>query len=194
MCVSACSTVFDTDVIEERPGFVAVMVNGSGAKQLFAFESGGHRWQRIPPTERRGRVQTSTVTVAVLDPDGIVGKSLDIRDVECVATRGSGPGGQHRNKTESCIVATHRPTGLQVRIDMRSQHESRRIAFKVLAARLYEGERERVLSQRDGIRREQVGSGMRGDKIRTYRVKDNAVHDHRTGKRWQLDAWERGQW
>jgi peptide chain release factor 1 len=173
---------------------VQVAVSGAGTRALFQNESGGHRWQRIPPTEKRGRVHTSTVTVAVLDPDAIIGRALDPRDVEIVTARGSGPGGQHRNKTESCVVATHRPSGLSVRIDMRSQHQSRAMAMKVLAARLYEAEREKALAQREQDRKQQVGSGMRGDKIRTYRTQDDQVNDHRTGQRWRLNTWLKGEW
>jgi peptide chain release factor 1 len=174
---------------------IVISFEGEGSKQLFANESGGHRWQRIPPTEKRGRVQTSTVTVAVLDPDTVVGAQLNHQDVEIVTTRGSGPGGQNANKVECCVVVTHVPTGLQVRINNeRSQHQNKATAYKVLAARLYEAERERVSAEREKDRRQQVGSGMRGDKIRTYRSQDDQVNDHRTGQRWRLQDWIRGIW
>lgn len=187
--------VFECEILEQRAGFVSVAVTGEGARATFQNESGGHRWQRIPPTERRGRVQTSTVTVAVLDPDAVSGVALDHRDVEITTTRGSGPGGQARNKTESCIVAIHKPTGLQVRIDNeRSQHQNRAMAYKVLAAKLYDTERAKQAMQRDDLRRQQVGSGMRGDKVRTYRTQDDAVTDHRTGQRWRLKDWVKGNW
>lgn len=185
---------FKVDLVEDTPGFVQLVISGRGAKDLFGQESGGHRWQRVPPTEKRGRVQTSTVTVAVLDPDTVVGKALNQADVEITTVRGGGPGGQHRNKTESCVVATHRPTGMSVRIDMRSQHQSRAMALKVLAARLYEQEKEKVSSSRANERKVQVGSGQRGDKVRTYRTQDDQVTDHRTGKKWRLAAWQRGEW
>lgn len=182
-------------MLEHRSGFVSIAVTGQDTKIVFQNESGGHRWQRIPPTERHGRVQTSTVTVAVLDPDAVAGASLDYRDVEIVTARGSGPGGQNRNKTESCVIATHRPTGLQVRIDNeRSQHQNKAMAYKVLAARLYDAERVRQASQRETERRQQVGSGMRGDKVRTYRTQDDQVVDHRTGQRWRLKDWTKGSW
>lgn len=170
-------------------------MTGSGARDVFRNEGGGHRWQRIPPTEKRGRVQTSTVTVAVLDPDAIAGVALNHADVEITTTRGSGPGGQNRNKTESCVVAVHRPTGLTVRIDNeRSQHQNRATAYKLLAARLYEAERERAFNERVKDRKSQVGSGMRGDKVRTYRTQDDQVNDHRTGQRWRLKDWVKGEW
>lgn len=187
--------VFDIELLDERPGLTIAAFSGVGAKQTFQNESGGHRWQRVPPTEKRGRVQTSTVTVAVLDPDAVSGSALDYRDVDIITMRGSGPGGQNRNKTESCVIATHRPTGLQVRIDNeRSQHQNKAMAYKVLAARLYEAERERASAQRDQERRQQTGSGQRGDKVRTYRTQDDQVTDHRTGVKVNLRKWYDGNW
>lgn len=168
--------------------------SGAGSKELFSMEGGGHRWQRVPPTEKRGRMQTSTVTVAVLDPDQIVGQALDPKDVQIETIRGSGPGGQKRNKTESCVVATHVPTGLTVKIDMRSQFQSKAMAMKVLAGRLYNAESERLQAAKDAVRKNQVGSGMRGDKIRTYRSQDNQVTDHRTGQKFNLSKWLKGEW
>jgi peptide chain release factor 1 len=166
---------------------------GEQAKNLFINEAGGHRWQRIPPTERRGRAQTSTVTVVVLDPDSIVRKKMDPKDVKITTARGSGPGGQNRNKTESCVIAVHKPTGTQVRIDNeRSQQQNRVTALKLLAARLYEVERNKLLQARDADRKNQAGTGMRGDKIRTYRTQDDQITDHRTGEKWKLSKWMKG--
>jgi peptide chain release factor 1 len=135
------------------------------------------------------------VTVAVLDPDSVSGAALDPRDVEIETVRGSGAGGQKRNKTESCVVATHRPTGMVVRIDNeRSQHQNRAMAMKVLAARLYEADRSRAKASSDDERKLQVGSGQRGDKVRTYRTQDDQVTDHRTGSKTRLHKWLRGEW
>lgn len=139
-------------------------------------------------------MHTSTVTVAVLDPEVDARHELRPEEIELRATRGSGPGGQHRNKTESCIVATHRATGISVRVDMRSQHESRRIALKILAAKVRELAVDRGRQERAADRRGQVGTGMRGDKIRTYRTQDDRVTDHRTGQTWNLRRWTRGDW
>lgn len=140
-------------------------------------------------------MQTSTVTVVVLDPDDVVGAKLDPKDVDIETTRGSGPGGQNRNKTESCVVATHRPTGVQVRIDNeRSQHQNKAAALKVLAGKLYEAERSKQEAERARDRKDQAGSGMRGDKVRTYRSQDDQVTDHRTGRKWRLSAWMKGDW
>jgi len=171
------------------------MFQGKSARETFANEGGGHRWQRIPPTEKRGRVQTSTITVAVMDPE-IAERAATIvmSDVDIQTVRGSGPGGQHRNKTESCVVATHKPSGTSVRIDGRSQSQNKQAALRLLAARVFAVNEERASQQRVIERQRQVGSGMRGDKIRTYRTQDDQVNDHRTGQRWRLRDWMCGNW
>lgn len=187
--------VFESELIDQRPGLAVVAFTGPGVKQLFQHESGGHRWQRIPPTEKRGRVQTSTVTVAVFDPEDVVGNPLTYQDVDIATARGSGPGGQNRNKTESCVIITHKATGLQVRIDNeRSQSQNKAMAMKVLAARLYDAEREKAKSAKDDQRKQQVGTGQRGDKVRTYRTQDDQVTDHRTGLKSRLSKWYNGDW
>jgi peptide chain release factor 1 len=188
-------TGFDVEIVEEYAGFACVQATGAGAKRLYKDEAGGHRWQRIPPTEKRGRVHSSTITVAVLDPDAPVGARLDLRDVEVTTTRGSGPGGQNRNKVESCVIATHRPSGLSVRIDNeRSQHQNKALAYQVLAARLYQAASEGAKAERDRLRHDQVGSGQRGDAVRTYREQDDQVIDRRTGKKASLKKWRKGEW
>ena len=187
-------SVFDSALLEERPGFISVIFEGKGCQRLFAHEAGGHRWQRTPPTEKRGRIHTSTITVAVLNPENKPEIALRPHDVEIVTTTGTGPGGQHRNKTQSCVVATHKETGLKVRIDHRSQKESKALALRILAERVLEDKRSRQRSSRAAQRKEQVGSGMRSDKVRTYRTKDDRVVDHATGQRWKLTKWLRGDW
>ncbi len=186
--------VFEVTLLEQRAGIALALFEGPGARALFARESGGHRWQRVPPNDRHGRVQTSTVTVAVLDVDVPKAWVLDEREVEIKKSLGTGPGGQHRNKTESCVTATHRPTGTSVRVDMRSQHQSLAMAMRILAARLGDEAARRDKAARDAERRSQVGSGMRGDKVRTYRTQDDRVTDHRTGATTSLKAWMRGDW
>lgn len=173
---------------------IIVFFKGKGSKELFGNEAGGHRFQRTPPTEKRGRVHTSTVTVAVLDPEQTQTNTLNEKDVDIKVSRGSGPGGQHRNKTDSCVTATHIPTGLSVRIDMRSQHQSRETALKVLSAKVFDIHNEQTSDARKKLRKEQVGTGMRADKIRTYREQEDQVNDHITGKHWKLKNWMRGDW
>lgn len=183
---------FSLEVIDERPGFLAFYVPNGW--DTFCKEGGGHRWQRVPPNERRGRVHTSTVTVAVMEPRTARPGDVSLADVEIVATRGTGPGGQHRNTTNSCIVATHRPTGLRARVDMRSQHRSRELALQILSAKLRAEAEGEAADSENAQRQAQIGSGMRGDKIRTYRTQDDRVTDHRTGKGWRLRDWTAGAW
>ncbi len=151
-------------------------------------ESGGHRWQRVPPTERRGRVHTSTVTVAALPLPETHDFTLKDSDIEVFTTRDTGTGGQHRNTTDSCVVMRHRPSGIEAKAAGRSQHQNRRVARALLEARVT-AERE----EQKRRRRELIGSGMRGDKIRTYRQKDDLVTDHRTGSKARLSQLVKGR-
>lgn len=162
---------------------------------LFAGERGGHRWQRVPETERRGRVHTSTITVAVLEAPASVDLSIQLGDVDVETMRGSGAGGQHRNKTDSAVRARHRPTGIEVRCESeRSQYQNRELALQVLAARVADQDRAQRAAERAADRRGQVGSGMRGDKRRTIRVQDDQVTDHVDGRVWRFKAYARGDW
>ena len=183
----------ELSVIEDRPGFMSLLVEGRGAARTFANEPGGHRWQTPSPTDKKGRVHTSTVTVAVLD-EASFDYELNLDDVEYLYARGSGKGGQHKNKTDSCVTAVHKPTGVSVKIDSRDQHKNKKLATRILAERLREIEESRIRNDRFEERKSQVGSGMRGDKRRTYRSKDDQVVDHVTGKSWKLKKWMRGQW
>lgn len=169
-------------------------VKGKGAAAAFADEAGGHRWQRVPPTEKRGRVQTSTVTVAVMTGGGTT-LQFNLQDVTVEAARGHGKGGQHRNKTESAIRVTHRPTGLTAYAQSeRSQHHNRASALSVLQSRVHAHYDALQRTAEDDARRGQVGSGMRGDKRRTVRLQDGRVHDHVTGRWWRAVDYLSGQW
>lgn len=171
------------------------MIAGRGAAALFAGEPGGHRWQRVPETKKRGRVHTSTITVAVLEEPRHAELTIRPDDVDVETMRGSGAGGQHRNKTDSAVRARHRPTGIEVRCESeRSQHRNRELAMRVLAARVAELSRSAVQGERSADRRRQVGSGMRGDKRRTIRVQDGQVNDHVDGRSWQFKLYARGDW
>jgi peptide chain release factor 1 len=184
---------FEATLIEEGAGFAGLIVEGTDADVAFRGEPGGHRYQRIPPNERSGRVHSSTVTVAVLALAAQGGAPpIRDRDVEITTTRGSGPGGQHRNTTDSCVLAKHLPTGLSVRIDGRSQIRNRQVALEVLAARVQRSVRAGAKGRENDARRVQIGSGMRGDKIRTYRTQEGVAIDHRTGARWPLEAFRKG--
>jgi peptide chain release factor 1 len=170
-------------------------IAGAGAAELFADEAGGHRWQRVPPGEKRGRIHTSTITLAVLLEPEAATVAVDQRDLVWSTCRGTGSGGQKRNKTESTVLLTHAPTGLQVRCETsRSQLQNRQTALALLRARLHAREAERLHGERAADRRQQVGSGMRGDKRRTIRCQDGVVVDHVTGRRWRLKDYLRGEW
>lgn len=162
---------------------------------MFADESGGHRWQRVPPTESRGRVHTSTITVAVLEPSKAVQIKVDAKDLDYKTCRGSGAGGQHRNKTDSAVQLTHKPTGIKVRCESeRSQHNNKQYALEILMSRLHERNLGAYSRKRAHIRSSQIGSGMRGDKRRTIRVQAGTVTDHVTGKSWKYKDYIRGNW
>lgn len=182
--------------MEERAGLIVFRASGRGARELFADEAGGHRWQRVPPTERRGRVHSSTITIAVLaEPTELELPPIPERELAWSACRASGSGGQHLQKTDSAIQLRHVPTGLVVKAqETRSQHQNRAVALATLRARLLERARADGDRVRADARRAQVGSGMRGDKRRTIRVADDSVVDHATGRAWRYRDYVRGAW
>ena len=168
-------------------------MTGKDAAKAFKNEAGGHRWQRVPPTERKGRVHTSTVTVSVLPELTQSELRLNERDLHFKATRGSGPGGQHRNKTASAIQLMHIPTGISVRVESeKSQHRNKEAARSLLRARLQEAENNKKDRAVNSRRKAQVGSGQRADKRRTVRLQANQVVDHVTGKRTSARKYLRG--
>ena len=186
---------FEVELIERLSAIAVLRVTGRGAEGAFDDEAGGHRWQRVPPGEKRGRVHTSTITVAVLPEPTTAEVPIDPGDLEWSTCRGSGAGGQYRNTTDSAVQLTHRPTGVRVRCESeRSQHQNRASALAVLRARLWEAEQLRREGGRAEQRRRQVGSGMRGDKRRTIRCQDGIVTDHLTGRTMRLRDYERGEW
>ena len=158
------------------------IVNGRGAYSRLKYESGVHRVQRVPETESGGRVHTSTATVAVLPEMEEVDVQIDPGDIEMQVYRASGAGGQHVNKTSSAVRLIHKPTGIVVACqEERSQIQNREKCMRMLASKLYEMEQERVESEHSGLRRSQVGTGMRNERIRTYNFPQGRVTDHRIG-------------
>ena len=158
------------------------VLNGRGAYSRMKYESGVHRVQRVPETESGGRVHTSTATVAVLPEMEEVDVQLNPADIEMQVYRASGAGGQHVNKTSSAVRLIHKPSGIVVACqEERSQVQNREKCMRMLASKLYEQEQERLDSQVTGLRRSQVGSGMRNERIRTYNFPQGRVTDHRVG-------------
>lgn len=159
-----------------------ILVEGTDLSGL-ENECGGHRIQRIPPTERKGRVHTSTVTVAVIDRiDSSRESTIPENELKIEWYSGTGAGGQHRNKHQNSCRITHIPTGLVATAQTRSRQNSYNLAIQNIQQELDNAAKRQYNSHIASTRKNQVGSGMRGDKIRTYRFQDDRVQDHVTGK------------
>ena len=165
----------------EMGGFkeITASITGDGVFGRLKFESGVHRVQRVPATEAQGRIHTSAATVAVLPEVEDVEIDIKDEDIRIDTYRSSGAGGQHVNKTDSAVRITHLPTGVVVTSSEKSQHQNRAKAMKNLKAKLYDMQRSALDAERSAARKDQVGSGDRSERIRTYNWPQGRVSDHR---------------
>jgi peptide chain release factor 1 len=164
---------------------ITVEINHPDAYRDLAQESGVHRVQRIPTTEKSGRLHTSTASVAVLPEYPDVKIEISPNDIEISFARGSGPGGQNVNKLETAVRILHKPSGIMVWCQSeRHQHQNREKAMQILKSKLYEQNKERQLAELSQKRRTQIGASERAEKMRTYNFPQDRVTDHRIDKSW----------
>ncbi|MBL8896747.1 MAG: peptide chain release factor 1 [Planctomycetes bacterium] len=172
-------------------GFKEVDFRVSGNPEVwrrFRFEAGGHRVQRVPETEAKGRIHTSAATVAVLPEVEDVEIEIREEDLEVDTMRAGGPGGQHQNKTSSAVRMTHKPSGVVVVCREKSQHQNRKEALRMLRAKLFQMEEEKRQREHNQARKSMLGSGDRSQRIRTYNFPQNRVTDHRINEDFSLET------
>lgn len=173
-----------TELLTSDEGHAILLAQGPKAGWRFRHEPGQHCVQRVPATERRGRKQTSFVTVMALPlPPARQQAQLKEAEIEIKTQCGHGPGGQHQNKTASAVRIVHKPTGLMVFINGRDQHQNKQDALRILTARVTEREHQKITAGYEGLRQSQWTGGGRGEKVRTYNFMEHRAADHRFDKR-----------
>ena len=181
------------EIVDQRPGQTVLEITGENAAYLFRYEYGGQRWQRCPPTEKRGRIHTSTVTIATLKLDNSLPQFREEDLEETLYRKAAGNGGQNNNKTSTAVRLLHKPSGIRVECcTERSQKQNRETARRLLSAKVLTLAKDSQNSAIAADRKAQVGVGARGDKVRSYREQDDIVKDHRTNKKTTLTKVRQG--
>lgn len=184
---------FELEILSDREGVLIFKATGNNAAASFRHEAGGHRFQRVPETERSGRVHTSTITIAVLASTEAAEIQLNDSDFSWTAIRGSGAGGQARNKTSNCIMLTHKPSGITVRVENgRSQHQNLQTAKTMVLAKIRKASLDAAKTAMDATRKRDLGTGQRGDKIRTIALQRDQVIDHTRNHRMTATQYLKG--
>lgn len=185
---------FEYSIIDNREGNTSLLIKGNGCRSYFSNESGTHRFVRVPPTEKRGRTQTSTISVAIVDPNFKFDFIFDKSQVNRKFVRSSKKGGQNVNKVSSCVLLTHLLTGIQVKCqDTRDQYRNEELAWIRLEEKLSLIEKKKFDNSIYSDRYQQIGNSNRSSKRRTYRVKEDMVIDHITGKQCSFSDFSRGK-
>lgn len=174
---------FTSELLGTADGHFSACIRGTGVWQVFSSEIGKHCVQRVPPTEKRGRRQTTYLTVGVLPVPSDVRSMLPESELAVTTQGGHGKGGQHQNKRDSAVRMRHVPTGLTVFINGRDQHANRREALRILTAKVNDYKQSQADAQYAVARKAQLGDAGRGGKIRTYNFIDCRAVDHRSGRK-----------
>ncbi|MEN9342201.1 MAG: PrfA [Candidatus Parcubacteria bacterium] len=187
-CATRGWTFSITDSNENTLGgykYITAEITGASAYDALRNESGVHRVQRVPKTEKAGRVHTSTASVAIIPMVEAQEVQINPSEIEVTFSRGGGPGGQNVNKVETAVRLTHKPSGIVISSrSERSQHANREKAMDILRAKLYELQQNKLTGSIGDIRNQQIGTADRSEKVRTYNFPDDRITDHRIGKKW----------